>query len=212
MQPVEPAYEAGFPWPPPPGEPAINALGRTWRGASLEPRTFYRALPAAASLGPALLYYLILGIAVSGAQLFWSVTLRSAEPERDAVLGGMGAGALSPVIQFLLSPLLLLLSLFLAAGVVHLLLRLFGGASRDFGFTTRVFAYAYSPQILGIVPFIGAVIGFIWMLAVAIIGLREGHETSTGKVLAAVLIPLSIGLFFVAVAMFIAAAGDLLTL
>jgi hypothetical protein len=200
-----------FPWPPAEGESIPAAYARTWRGAALEPRGFFQALPAHGSIGAALLYYLPLGILVSGAGLLWSLLRGSVDPEREVSLGGMELGAMDPLLGFLLSPLLLLISLFVSAGVVHLLLRLFGGASRDYPFTTRVFAYAYSPQLLGVVPIVGTAVGFIWMVIVAIIGLREGHHTSTGRVLAAVLIPVLIGLFFVAVATFIARTGELLT-
>jgi hypothetical protein len=127
------------------------------------------------------------------------------------VLGELDLGrAISPVLEFLFSPLILLLSLFLAAGVTHLLLRLFGGANRDYGFTTRVFAFAYSPQILGIVPVVGGVVGFVWMIVVAMIGLKEGHRTTMGRVAAAVLIPVTIALIALAIAAFVAATGRIL--
>jgi hypothetical protein len=200
---------AAFPWPPAEGESVVNAYGRTWRGAALEPRAFFGALPAQQSLGPALLYYLPLGIAVAGAQLFWSSIRGTVDTERDAVLGAE-LPALSPLVEFLLSPVMLILTIFVAAGLVHLLLRLLGGASRDFGFTVRVFAYAYSPQILGVVPVVGSAVGFFWMVGVAIIGLREGHRTSTGKAATAVLVPLAVALTFFAIVTLIAATGSLL--
>jgi hypothetical protein len=215
----EPAYaDAGdgvvpaepFPWPPADNESIPSAFVRTWRGAALRPGSFFAALPEHGSLGAALLYYLPLGILISAANALWEATSGGLNPERDAVLGGGEITALSPLVQFLLSPLILLLSLLLAAGVTHLLLRLFGGASRDFGFTTRLFAFAYSPQLLGVIPVIGTAIGFIWMVIVAIVGLREGHRTTTGRAAAAVLIPVVIGLLFVAAAAFIAMTGRVL--
>lgn len=203
-----PAHDDAFPWPPVGDESVASAFGRTWTGAALHARRFFRAMPAEGAIGAALLYYIPLGIAVSGAGLFWTMVRGTATVERDEVLGRVDLmGEFSPVLEFLLSPLLLLLSLFLSAGVVHLLLKAFGGANRDFGFTTRVFAFSYSPQILGVLPVAGNAIGFAWMVVVAIIGLREGHRTTLSRVLPAVLIPVGIGLFFVAVAAFIAATG-----
>lgn len=190
---------------------AIAAAGRTWRGAALEPRRFFAGLPARDSLGPAILYYLVIGIAAEGAQLFWSMVFRATGFDPAGMLGVAEAGAeWSPVIDFLLSPLLLLISLFAAAAVTHLLLRLFGGASHGYNFTVRVFAYAYSPQILAVIPVIGQFIGFVWMVVIAIIGLAAGHRTSTGRAAAAVLIPVAIGLTLVAIAALIAATGSLL--
>jgi hypothetical protein len=209
--PGEYAGDYRFPWPPAEGESVVAAFGETWQGASLSPRRFFRALPEHGSIRSALLYYLPLGIAVAGANLFWSLTLLTRAEEQEVVLGELPLGGMSPLLEFLVSPLILLASIFVAAGVTHGLLSLFGGANRSFAFTTRVYAYAYSPQILTLLPVIGAVAGFIWMVVVAIIGLKEGHRTSAGRVIAAVMIPVTIALLFMAVAAFIATTGRLLT-
>jgi hypothetical protein len=200
-----------FPWPPAEGDSIIEAFGSTWRGAALEPKRFFGLMPADGSIGAALLYYLPLGLAVSAGGILWEVLRGGAGAERDAVLGAGDMPAISPLLQFLLAPLILLVSIILAAAVVHLLLKAFGGASRDLGFTVRLFAFAYSPQILGVVPVIGTTVGFVWMVVVAVIGLREGHGTTTGRAAAAVLIPVSLALIFMAVAAFIALTGQLLT-
>jgi hypothetical protein len=203
--------EASFPWPPAEGDSVIGAFGRTWKGSSLQPRAFFGTMPAHGSLGAALLYYLPIGIAVAGANLFWTLARGTADVDRDAVLGRAETmTGLSPLTEFFFSPVMLLLSLFVSAAITHLLLRLFGGAHRDVWFTTRVFAFSYSPQLLGIVPMVGSVVGFVWMVVVAIIGLREGHGTSTGRAAAAVLIPVGIGLVFVALAVFLQLTGSLL--
>jgi hypothetical protein len=205
----EPPAEAHFPWPPEEGESVPAAFAATWRGSSLEPRLFFGAMPAHAPLLPALAYYLPIGIVVAGAELFWRTMRGTVAPERDVVIGTDAFAGFSPLVEFLLSPVVLLLSLFVSAGVTHVLLRLFGGAHRNFGFTTRVFAYAYSPQILGIVPVVGSVVGFFWMVVVAVIGLKAGHRTTTGRVLAAVLIPVMIALVFLAIATLLALTGSL---
>lgn len=198
---------APFPWPPGQSESVFDAWGRTWSGAALAPRRFFAALPGKRPITPAMLYYLSIGIPVAGAQLFWSM-LRSGMGEEAATAGTQGAWA--PLLDFLLSPVYLLVSLFLSAAVVHLLLKLFGGARGDYSRTTRVFAYAYSPQVLGIVPVLGSIAGFIWMVVIAIIGLRAAHRTTTGRAAAAVLIPLFVGLVFVAIGELIVRSGALL--
>lgn len=205
----EQAAPSGFPWPPAEGEPVLSAFARTWRGASLDPRRFFAELPEEGSLGAALLYYLPLGIAVAGAQLFRRVLRGPPEEGETGLLGIEPAAGMAPLLEFLLAPLLLLVSLFLAAGVTHLLLRVLGGANRDFVFTTRVFTYSYSPQVLAVIPIAGQVIGFVWMVWVAVIGVREGHRTTTGRAAAAVLVPVVITLTFAALAAFIAAMNSL---
>ncbi|HSK19646.1 MAG TPA: Yip1 family protein [Longimicrobiales bacterium] len=195
-----------FPWPPRPDDSVFEAWGRTWSGASLAPRRFFAALPPSGSLGAAVLYYLSIGIPVAGVQLFWSM-LRGGSGD-DVVEAGNALAAWGPLVDFLISPIYLLLSLFLSAGVVHLMLKLFG-VTGGFGVTARTFAFAYSPQILGIVPVAGAIAGFIWMVVVAIVGVREAHGTTTGRAAAAILIPLSIALAFVAAAYLIVQLGGL---
>lgn len=209
FDPDTPGEEAAgaFPWPPGPDESVFDAWGRTWSGAALAPRRFFAALPRKRPITPAILYYLSIGILVAGAQLFWAMVLG---PSGDEVASGIGAEPWAPLMDFLLSPVLLLLSLFISAAVVHVLLKLFGGAGGDFSLTTRVFAYAYSPQILGVIPVAGTIAGFVWMVAVAVIGLKVAHGTTTGRAAAAILIPLGIGLTFMLLAELIVRAGGLL--
>ncbi|MEX1182665.1 MAG: YIP1 family protein [Gemmatimonadota bacterium] len=189
-----------------------DALGRTWQGAALHPRSFFGSIPANAALGPPIVYYMLIGVAAEGAQLFWAMVLHSTVGTTSNVTSLLGAaGAMAPVIDFLLSPLLLLFSLFMAAGVTHLLLLVLGAATHGYAFTVVVFAFAYSPQLLEVIPFVGQVAGFVWMVGVAIIGLAAGHGVSTPRAAAAVIIPVAIALLFIALAAMVGAAGGLLT-
>jgi hypothetical protein len=191
-----------FPWPPADGASVVGAFVQTWQGATFQPTSFFRALPERASVGAAVLYYLPLGIIIAGAELFWSLVLAPAAP-RDNMLP-------SPLVQFLLSPLLLLVSLFLSSLVTHALLAMFGAASRDYSTTTRVFAFAYSPMIFTVVPVLGTIVGFVWMVVCAIIGVREAHRTSTGRAAAAILIPVAFALIVLGLFYLARAAGNLL--
>jgi len=205
-----------FPWPPGDRDSVVDAWARTWHGASLTPRVFFSLMPRAGSLGAAVLYYLSIGIAVAGAQLFWAMAGGADEKPMAATVGAADAIApWSPLIEFLTAPVILLLSLFIAAGATHLLLKMLGGTQRGGGSydtTARVFAYSYSPQIVGIIPVIGVIAGFVWMVVIAIAGLREAHRTTTGRAATAVLVPLTVGLVFVALAELIVRLGGLLEL
>jgi hypothetical protein len=96
---------------------------------------------------------------------------------------------LSGVIEFLLSPLLLMVTLFVVVGICHLCLLMTGGARLGFQTSVRVFAYAYSPALFGVIPFLGNLVAFFWMIVLAVVGLREAHRTTTGKATVAVLLP-----------------------
>jgi hypothetical protein len=202
-----------FPWPPARGESLVQALGDTWVGAALHPVRFFRSMPPQGTIRSALLFYLPLGIAAFAASTFWTLMLERPGAEQELVLGEFALGApANPLLELLLSPLLLLFSLFLAAGVTHGLLRLLGGASGPFSLTTRVFAFAYAPQILAIVPWVGMPLGFVWMVGIGVIGVREAHRTTTGRALAAVLVPVIIALILLAVAaLLVSLGGNLLS-
>jgi hypothetical protein len=58
--------------------------------------------------------------------------------------------------------------------------RLFGGEA-NMGEMLRVIGFAYAPQLLGIVPCLGSIVGLIWSLAAAFIGIRQGLDLSNGK-------------------------------
>jgi hypothetical protein len=53
----------------------------------------------------------------------------------------------------------------------------------------RVAAYAQSPIILNWIPIAGPRVGGIWDLCLFVIGLKEMHQTTYGRVIASILIP-----------------------
>lgn len=156
-------------------------------------------MPREAGYGAVLIYYLVLAVIVAGIHLFWGSLFDFADLSsviRRASAGDAGSG----LVEFLLSPLFAIVGLYMVAGVVHLMLLMMRGAQHGFETTSRVIAFSYSPAALAIVPMIGPLIGFIWMVVISIIGLREAHETDGAKAATAVLVPvfLLIGLLVVA--------------
>jgi hypothetical protein len=88
-------------------------------------------------------------------------------------------------------PIGVLLGSFLMAGVWHLALMIFSGANKPFEATYRVYCYvAGSCAWLGLIPFCGPFISFVWNLVAASIGLAKVHQIGTGKATTAVLLPL----------------------
>jgi len=186
---------AAFPWPPAESQSGLDALVDSWRGAVLRPASFFAALPPQLRLGAALLYYLIVGIVAAAIQLFWATLLPRPESSLISELVGTGVGV-TPLLEFLFSPLYLLFSLYLAAAVTHLLVLALVPGQRGFGVTLRVFAFAYSPVLFGVVPFIGPIAAFLWMTVISIVGIRETHYTSTARAAGAVLLPVAGALLF----------------
>jgi hypothetical protein len=88
-------------------------------------------------------------------------------------------------------PVLLALGLFVGSGILHLCLMLVGGAKRSYEATFRVMCFAAgSAYPLMIVPICGGMISGVWCLVLECIGLTKVHDTSTGKAVLAVLLPL----------------------
>jgi hypothetical protein len=181
-----------FPWPPRPGSSPLEAFFQTWKLSVFQPTRFFQGLPAPRPLGPAVLYFLIIGIAAVGISLFWLTLFEAtlAATGLRAEADGPVLGPWMPVVQFLLSPLFLLLGLGISFVVHHAILALVGGARRGPGTTLRVLSFAYGPALFAVVPLLGPVVGGFWMLALAIIGLREAHQTESWRAATAILLPL----------------------
>ncbi len=196
---------AAFPWPPAEGGGVLGGLVDTWRAATFDPGAFFRRVPRVGGTGAALLYYLVIGVLVAGASLFWDTVTGQAGMAQERIAGEAITG--QPLVMFLLSPLILVIALGLAGGITHVMLLLFRGARHGFDTTIRVFCYSYSPLIFGVVPVVGTVVGTVWMLGLAIIGLREAHDTTTWKAGFAVLLPFLILLGTIAIVMMVLLAA-----
>lgn len=194
-----------FPWPPGDSGSPLDALVRTWTGATFRPRAFFAAMPRTGGYGAALLYYLLVGVTASAIQMFWRILLPLDEGNLTRLRSfGVPGGDLSPLVTFLLSPAILLLLIILAAGATHMVLTVLGGTRGPFPTTARVFAFSYSPQLFSIVPVIGSIGAFPWMVVLAIVGLREAHLTDVWRATLAVLIPVGIMLAFFIMALVLA--------
>jgi hypothetical protein len=93
-------------------------------------------------------------------------------------------------VQMLLAPLIAFISIYLVAGVIHLLLLLFKGAGRGFQATLTVVAYASGLYLVMAIPQCGGLIALVWFLTVLIIGLGEAQRCGPGKSALAVFAPM----------------------
>lgn len=186
-----------FPWPPQAGRSALASLFETWKRSTFSPGELFRELPSD-GLGPAVLYLLIVGVVAAFFEAIWGTLAGIA---RSSLLAMIGAptdaaeslfGVWSPVIAFFFSPIFLLLQLFFLAGVFHVALLIVGGANRDFRTTIRVLCYAYSPRLFVVFPLLGGLVGSIWAIVVAVIGLKEAHGTDPWRAVLAVFLPVAL--------------------
>ena len=119
---------------------------------------------------------------------------------------GMGA-----VVGFLLlTPLFMAAGIFIGSAILHLCLMLLGGANKPFETTFRVVCFSCGAAYLfSIIPFCGGYITPIYNIVLNCIGVSRAHETTTGKAVLAVLLPLIVccGIFAVLTGMFMAGSG-----
>ena len=93
------------------------------------------------------------------------------------------------IISLILAPIMIVIGLFILAGIYHLFLLMVGGATRGFETTFNVVSYRSATKLFNVVPFCGGLIAWIYGLVVSIIGLYCAHETDGWKGAFAVLAP-----------------------
>ena len=133
--------------------------------------------------------------------------------QQNQAVAAFMASTLFKFIYAIALPAIILVVFFIEAGIFHLMLLIVGGARQSFETTARVVAYTSgATAIFQMVPFCGGLIGLVWGIIILILGLAYAHETSTGRAVAAVLLPLVLCcLCCVLVAVFFAATIAQLT-
>jgi hypothetical protein len=106
---------------------------------------------------------------------------------------------LSIITFFIMFLLFGLIGIFLSGAIIHLGVRLFGG-KRGYGETVKALIYGGTPSyIFGWIPLIGPIFA-LWAFILEIFGIRELQDLSTGKALAAILVPILIIVFLLSIA------------
>ena len=81
------------------------------------------------------------------------------------------------------------IGVFVVAGIAHLLVRLVVGANNaGFGATFRVAAYTSVTSLVSWIPFVGGLLA-LYGIYLSVVGIREMHNTTTGKALVVVVLP-----------------------
>jgi len=97
------------------------------------------------------------------------------------------------VVTALLTPIYILVGLFIGSAILHVCIMVVGGLSASqagFEGTFRVLAFAVVANLAQVVPFVGGLVAMVWSIVLLTLGLASLHRTTTGKALFAVLIPL----------------------
>jgi hypothetical protein len=98
------------------------------------------------------------------------------------------------------------ISVFVIAGIAHLLVMLIVGATNSgFGATFRVASYASVTSLVSWIPIIGGLLG-LYAIYLAVVGIREMHQTTTGKAAIVVLFPVILILLLALLGLLVAGA------
>jgi hypothetical protein len=119
------------------------------------------------------------------------------------LLGLIGLGASTNqgfggfITSIILAPIFGAIGLFIFSGILHLLVMLIVG-SRNSGFeaTFRVVAYSAVTSLVSWIPIIGWILS-LYGIYLGVVGVREVHNTTTGKAALVVLIPAVVVLIIV---------------
>ena len=130
----------------------------------------------------------IYGLAFQGAMLSALKSSGAASTQFNPMLAMQAAFGISSVV---LVPVFYGIILFVQAGLTHLMLMALKAANQPFETTFRVMAYGFGATgTLHLIPICGSMVAGLWGLVAICMGLGPAQNTTTGKSVAAVLLPL----------------------
>jgi hypothetical protein len=168
----------------------VESFADVVRRVVLQPVGFFAGLPRRGSLLNPLVFALIcteiaaiLGglLSLAGAGGAFVTEYGFEVPENEGVGEFIGSVVFAPIGSAI--------GVFVVAGIAHLLVRLVVGATNaGCGATFRVAAYTSVTSLVSWIPFIGGLLA-LYGIYLAMVGIREMHNTTTGKALLVVLLP-----------------------
>jgi hypothetical protein len=190
------------------GEGFIGAFLKTTQEILFSPTKFFKKAAAGEGYWSPLIYGLITGIIGNGCAILWFWLFVAQLIPLDRIPFQYSLSILRLIIPL---PFQVAVAIFVVSAIIHLCLMLIGGNNQKYKATFRAVCYSYSAQLLNIVPFIGSLIGFVYMIILFILGVREGHGIGTGKAVLAVLLPVIVifALIIIAVVLVVMFIGSM---
>lgn len=170
-----------------PEKPASAALLATIGQILWKPKDFFASLPLTGGLGEPLAFALLVGTTGLLGSLLWQLVLDGGLTETAS--GLLLSKYLGDFIQqptvilgiFLLSPLIVALGQFLVSLCLLWATRLTGPEGSSYEGVFRLTAYSQAPAIFCLLPWVGALIAWVWNVILFIIGLSRIYGFSTAK-------------------------------
>ena len=173
----------------------VNSFLEVVRQVVLQPVRFFAGLPRSGTLPNPLLFALIC-IVISA---ILSAVLVLAGVQQNPGFNPNPQNALPSVFtpgsawaSIILAPIGGAIGLFVVAAIQQLLVRLIVGANNSgFGATFRVASYTQVTSLVNWIPIVGPLVA-LYGLYLSIVGIRETHQTTTGKAALVILIPFAV--------------------
>jgi hypothetical protein len=183
------------------GRPALAFLA-TVRFVLVTPRDAFQRMRTAGNIAAPLVYNLVGGwIGIVAASLFAvMVSHMEAPPGPGDTMAKFfymppdvaEANARSSCI---LAPVFVTIFMLATAVLAHLFMKLTGGARKPFHVTLRVICYSIgSSFMLLLFPLFGGMMALAWLVVCSVIGMKTAHETTAGRVIAAMVLCFATGL------------------
>jgi hypothetical protein len=175
------------------------ALIETTKQVLTAPAAFFRAMPVDAGLGAPIAYALIVGYFGLAVQALYQAVLNVGMGSAlRSFEGRHSLGQLAPLLQggaglafqLVFGPILLVIGIFVGAGIYHLVLMLLGQARRGFEATLRVVCYGHAASVVLLLPFCGGFVAAVCWIVIGIVGLAEAHRIGRGSAAVAILAPI----------------------
>jgi predicted Zn finger-like uncharacterized protein len=173
-----------------------KGIYQTTKAVLISPEKMFHGLTLKGGYGEATAFGLLVGSLGSMFGLFWLFLLMVGSGSvSDIPVSGQYTLGMIFLGVIAVTPVLVCIGIVINGALLHILLLLVGGAKNGFEATFRVVCYSQAAHLLSIIPIMGGWIDGIWKLVVQIIGVREIHEMSYGKVIIAFLIPFFLLIF-----------------
>ena len=211
VPPIPPAQVPALPWESRSGRDPVGAFVETARLFATNPDEAWRITAERGGIEAPLVYALVislLGSIVSFVYrwLFVSPFARMMSGpafQRFGWLAGRRPRGCGIVFFPIGAAIGILIGIFICAAILHLFVLLVGAArtsASGFEGTFRVVGYASTASIAQVIPFVGGLIAIVWWIVLAVKGVQRMHRTTSGRAVAAVLLPMAV----LAVCVFIA--------
>ncbi len=167
----------------------ISKFLQTITRVLFSPVAFFATMNRVNSVQKALIFYVIIGLIEFVARTFLLRSALNMSVDESALSSQLLAAVASPEALFMglcIAPPLLIFKLLFYTSIISLMIRFLDPEKADFYLTLRMLSYASAPSILCLIPVIGDIVAFPWIMFNIYIlsryGLRVSFINSSGSV------------------------------